>query len=62
MTGNEMATDADVISMAPGLACKAAVLATGWPGIKRRRALEEIAATPVEEKDKEFLLLREKVA
>jgi hypothetical protein len=54
--------DAEVISMAAGQICKAAVIAIRWAGMKRKRALEKIAGMPVDEKDREILFLRERVA
>ena len=56
-----MTRNLDILSVAVELIIKAAILAARFSGRVRRRSLKCLAAMEVDGKDKEIILLRDKV-
>ncbi len=51
----------ETVTTTAGLFIKATILAARWAGKARKRALASIVSMSIDEKDKEILLLRDKV-
>jgi transposase InsO family protein len=51
----------EIIVYAVSMIMKAALLAAAWAGKSRKRGLKSIAKMPIDDKDKEFLFLRDRI-
>ena len=56
-----MKNQTEIITYAVSMILKAALLAATWAGKARKHGLKSIAKLPIDEKDKEFFLLRDRI-